>query len=239
MLQQISTNQASSSSLAAVNLFREMPIDERKRICCGLTTRSYTRGQRIVTQNDAPNDAYFILGGRVRATYFSETGKEVAFADLEGGEMFGVLSALDDLPRSIAVVALSDSLIVRMSSERFREFFSTDPEVAMKIALHLTTLVRRLTERVVEFSTLGVRNRVHAELLRLAQRSEPENNCAEIAPMPTHMEIANRVSTHREAVTRELSRLEKEVGLIDRADGALRILDVGRLRRLVQDVVGE
>ena len=29
-----------------------------------------------------------------------------------------------------------------------------------------------------------------------------------IDPMPTHTEIANRVATHREAVTRELRKLE-------------------------------
>ena len=31
--------------------------------------------------------------------------------------------------------------------------------------------VRDLTERVFEFSTLGVQNRVHAELLRLAKQA--------------------------------------------------------------------
>ena len=43
-----------------------------------------------------------------------------------------------------------------------------------------------------------------------------------ISPPPTHEEIASRISTHREAVTRELARLE-EMGLIAKESRVLRI----------------
>ena len=42
----------------------------------------------------------------------------------------------------------------------------------------LTRLVRSLSERVVEFSTLGVKNRIHAELLRLAREHMRDGNTA-------------------------------------------------------------
>ena len=68
--------------------------------------------------------------------------------------------------------------------------------------------IRSLTTRVYElFSTLAVNNRIQAELLRLASFTCQGGNSARIAPAPTHVEIASRVSSHREAVTRELNRL--------------------------------
>jgi len=95
---------------------------------------------------------------------------------------------------------------------------------------------------VVEFSTLAVNNRIHAELLRLArgQMTEPavDVDAVMIPQLPTHQEIANRISTHREAVGRELARLEK-LGLIARDGHALKILDVPHLARMVAEVKGE
>ena len=70
----------------------------------------------------------------------------------------------------------------------------------------LVTKIRALTTRVYEFSTLAVSNRIQAELLRLASLGTKEGKGARIAPAPTHTEIAARVSTHREAVTRELTQ---------------------------------
>ncbi len=102
----------------------------------------------------------------------------------------------------------------------------------------LTDLVRLLCERVVEFSTLGVKNRIHAELLRLAQKHMQDDNSAAISPVPTHADIASRVSTHREAVTRELNHLA-HAGVIERRSGVLVISDVAKLTRMVEEVRGE
>ncbi|MCE7916182.1 MAG: helix-turn-helix domain-containing protein, partial [Nitrosomonas sp. PRO5] len=57
-------------------------------------------------------------------------------------------------------------------------------------------------------------------------------NTAIIKPAPTHAELACFVSTHREAVTRELSELARN-RLIQRTGHELRVLDVERLRKMV------
>lgn len=97
--------------------------------------------------------------------------------------------------------------------------------------------MRRLTERVYDFSTLLVCSRIHAELLRMAQQHMATPNTAIISPAPTHTEIANLVSTHREAVTRELSRLTKKQ-MILRQGRDLHILDVNKLAEMVKVVRG-
>ena len=57
-------------------------------------------------------------------------------------------------------------------------------------------------------------------------------------PAPTHAEIASRVSTHREAVTRELNRLSK-VGLITREGAALIVHDLDSLAAMLHQMTGE
>ncbi len=102
----------------------------------------------------------------------------------------------------------------------------------------LTRQLRVLTERVFEFSALGAKNRLHAELLRLAREYMEDDNSAAISPIPTHSEIGQRITSHREAVTRELSAMSR-LGLVTREGSALIVPDVARLERLVKEVLGE
>ena len=56
-----------------------------------------------------------------------------------------------------------------------------------------------------------------------------------ITPVPTHSDIASRVSTHREAVTRELNDLVR-IGLLELPQGNdLVIRDMAELERLVAE----
>jgi CRP/FNR family transcriptional regulator, cyclic AMP receptor protein len=58
------------------------------------------------------------------------------------------------------------------------------------------------------------------------------------SPSPSLSEIADRVSTHREAVCRELSRLGS-IGLLRRERGDVRIADIARFEKLAREAKGE
>jgi CRP/FNR family transcriptional regulator, cyclic AMP receptor protein len=58
-----------------------------------------------------------------------------------------------------------------------------------------------------------------------------------LSPAPSLSDIANRISTHREAVSRELSRLTA-IGLL-RREGDLRITNVEKLVKLVDGAKGD
>lgn len=227
--------QPTAETLAGIELFRELPAEQRKAIAKSCHAHQYPAKHQIVAHADLSTNVYFIVSGQVRATIYSASGKEVTFRDLGPGEMFGDLSALDGEPRSATVITLADSLVLSMSGEGFIGVLRKHPEIALATLKDLAGLVRLLTDRIVEMSTLGVKNRIHAELLRLSQKGNRENNTVVIAPIPTHANIASRVSTHREAVTRELNDLA-HIGLVERRSGCLVIKDVERLVRMVEEV---
>lgn len=227
----------SAETLAGIELFQDLTVDDRKKLAASCRLHRFSKNQVVVRVRDETNDVYFIVSGLVRATIYSVSGKEVTFRDIGPGEVFGDLSAIDDLPRSSTVVTLQDSLILSMSSAVFWKTMEAHPSVATVELKRLTALIRLLSDRVFEFTTLGVRNRIHAELLRLAQDHSTGDNTAEISPAPKHADIASRISTHREAVTRELNELE-HAGLIERSGGAIVIRDVARLANMVKEVKG-
>jgi len=224
-----------NQSLSGVEMFAELAERELDALdqMCGW--RNYAAQEFVVGHQEPKTDVFFIVSGQVRVVVYSAAGKEVAFRDLGAGKSFGELSAIDGEPRSASVIALRPSLLASMSAATFRRILREHPEVAFQVMRYLTGLVRRLSDRVVEFSVLAVSNRIHAELLRLARERAGDAGEAVIAPAPTHAAIASRIATHREAVARELKALERD-GLLARRSGALVVTDLPRLARLVEDV---
>jgi CRP-like cAMP-binding protein len=223
--------------LEQVEIFQTLPERERERLAKRLSWKRYGAGEQIISHLDRSTDVFLVLQGKVRVVIYSLAGREVTFRDIEAGQYFGELAAIDGLPRTASIVALGDSVIASMTADMFWEILRAYPDAAARLVKNLTSSVRALTERVFEFSALAVNNRIHAELLRLAQDYMTGENVAVIDPVPTHAEIASRISTRREAVTRELNQLSR-AGVVQRRSGTLVVRDVERLRRLVQDIVG-
>jgi CRP/FNR family cyclic AMP-dependent transcriptional regulator len=189
----------------------------------------------IVNHTDPTTDVYFVLHGRVRVTMYSRTGREVILRDFGTGDYFGELAAIDGLSRTAAVVALAESVLAAMPAPVFWDALHAHGSIAEDVLKRLAGFVRTLNERVLEFSTLGVRNRIHAELLRLARESGEPGPVVAVRSPPSHAELASRVSTHREAVTRELGELAR-LGLLERRGNGLVITNLAELERLVRDV---
>lgn len=225
-------------TLSDIELFSGVADSDLETLVKQCRWRRYGAGEQIVGHEDETNDVYFIADGSVRVIVYSSAGKEIAFRDLRAGKSFGELSAIDGNARSANVIAHTDSVLASTSAESFHRILRDHPDVARNVMEYLVGLIRGLSDRVVEFSVLAVRNRVHAELLRLARDRGIDGNRAVIAPAPTHADIASRVSTHREAVTRELNALSRD-GLVERKEGALVICDVSRLARIVEKVLEE
>jgi CRP-like cAMP-binding protein len=229
--------QSTGQMLQVIEIFASVSPGELETLAKRFRWKRFEADRQIISHLDQSTDVFLVIEGVVRVIVYSPAGKEVTFRDIAAGEYFGELAAIDGLPRSATVAAVTDSLIACLSAEVFWEILRTYPDVAALVLKQLAGSVRGLTERVFEFSALAVRNRVHAELLRLARHHMIGENAAMIRPAPTHAELASRISTHREAVTRELNHLSRD-GLVERQAGALVIHDVERLARLVQNVVG-
>lgn len=229
--------QVAAETLSVIAVFRDLDIRERQQLARSMRIRKFAPRQVVVAHDDPSTDVYFVVSGQLRATLFSATGKEVSFQDIGAGEMFGELSAIDGQPRSTHVVTLAESLVASMGRDAFWSALLSHPQVTVFTLKRLTGLVRRHSERIFEYGTLGVKNRIHAELLRMARNVSGKGGEVEIPDPPTHAEIASRVATHREAVTRECRHME-ELGLIEWHPGRHVIKDVERLERMVREVRG-
>ncbi|MBV8795185.1 MAG: Crp/Fnr family transcriptional regulator [Hyphomicrobiales bacterium] len=204
------------------------------RHCIWLKTAA---GAWILGQTASDRDVYFVMTGRLRAVSHG-VRQDLIFSDMEAGSFFGELAALDGGPRSLSVFAVNDSTVAKMPSAVFVETMFTHRPLGEAVVATLVARNRAMTRRVGELGALDVRSRVHAELLRLARPDREDPKRAIILSPPNQSELASRINTRRETVSREINAMERE-GLIERRRGAIVINDAVRLSaRLEATAIG-
>ncbi|SMH59398.1 Crp/Fnr family transcriptional regulator [Azospirillum agricola] len=225
-------------SLDRIELLRPLSAEQRTAVARQCRWRRFEPDEQLIGHWAETSDVAFVVEGRVRVLSHSASGREISFHDIDAGQFVGEMSALDGRPRSASVVALAEGALVAFLAPRpFQELVAGHPDLALAMMGRLCDKLRTATDRIMELSTLGANNRVHAELLRLAKRGRADGAAAVVTPIPIHSDIAARVSTTRETVARVLSDLARD-GLVERRPDALVIRDVGRLEDLVEDVRG-
>src|SRR5207302_5124505 len=167
------------------------------RISEKCSTFTYKRHAEILGENDKTDDVFFILAGAVRINSISAKGREVIYSECSAGNIFGEFSAIDGLPRSASVQAVSDCVVARMPAAAFFELLHSNAPVATKLVELLVAKIRRTSQQVFEVAALSLRERLRRELLRLATTGERVGRSVLIKPAPTHQEIASHLGSHR------------------------------------------
>jgi CRP-like cAMP-binding protein len=187
----------------------------------------------LIETDDVGTDIFFLTSGVVRVLITPTPDREIILADINAGGYFGEMAAIDGQPRSAGILAITDATIAIMSAPVFRDVLRAHPDISEQLLKQLVGRIRTLDQRINEFSSMDVKHRIYAELLRRS-RPDPDNERqALVSPPPVHADIAARVSTRREMVARELKSLER-AGLLMKRRGAFVITNVPELVRMVQ-----
>ncbi|MDX1430867.1 MAG: Crp/Fnr family transcriptional regulator [Gammaproteobacteria bacterium] len=222
--------------LRALELFRGIPPRALDALAASCELRELATGQAALRHREPTSEVLVVLAGRLRATICSSSGHDIPFCDLERGDLFGELFAGEDEPVRADVLALAPTRLATISHASFDRLLRDHNEIAHRLLQHLSRMVRRCSARIVELGNPNVEQRVRAELLRLACDHAGDDNRAVIAPAPTLADVAGRVGTTREEVSREIARL-KRASLVTRRGGALVVTDLKRLSALVAPVL--
>lgn len=232
------TTVRSSLALRRVALFDALPDDRLDRVAQACRWQSVEAGQPLVLRAQDEGDVYFIVSGGVRITTYAASGRQVTFRDCGEGELFGELAAIDGGPRSADVLTLQPSVLASLAPADFRALLREEPLLAERVMLRLASLVRQLSERIIDLSTLEVPQRLQTELLRMAQAAGVADNRARLEPSPKHAALASQISTNREQITRELNALVRR-GVLQKDGKALVVADVQHLARAVANARGD
>ncbi len=220
-------------SLSNINMFLDLSEEQLEAISDMCDWQKLPAGQTVLASEDQTDLVFFVTMGRVAVKSFSSDGKEVTYNEIRAGGLFGEFSAIDGRPRSAFVQTIDESIIASLIGKQFRDLVQSVPGVGLRMSQHLIAKNRQLTERIYEYSTMSVKHRICAELIRLSESTAPGENSVAINPAPSHYELSTRLSTHREAVSREMSVLSA-AGIVETGRQKLKVLDVAKLREMLE-----
>jgi CRP/FNR family transcriptional regulator, cyclic AMP receptor protein len=104
-----------TETLARIPLFRSLSVDAIEQLDRQCAWRRWAARKWVLDYKDESTDVYFVVRGHVRVLIQATSGKESILRDIQDGEFFGELAAIDGQPRSAAIVAVTDSILAKMS----------------------------------------------------------------------------------------------------------------------------
>ena len=219
-------------SLSQIPLFQDVDAATIERQSKRCTWRTYEENELIMDYEDESRDVRFIIDGKVRIILRIATGKEVILSEMRDGEFFGEIAAIDEEGRSANVTALHRTKICAMPQSVFIEMVESQPSVNRKVLLILASRCRHLNSRLAEHCFLQTKHRLYTELLRQSRPRLGHDNQRSISPPPTQKDLASRIGTRREVVSREIANLKRN-RIVDKTTGALVLCDLPKLNALI------
>lgn len=208
------------SALSEIALFAALSESELQGLAQRAVEKRFAAGDPLFWEGEPCAGIFLIVEGTVKIFRTSPSGREVMLSIESAPATVAELPLFDGgtYPASVSAVAPVTALFINKND--FQQFCLQYPAVALKV---LAVVGRRLRQLVglVESITFGsVTQRLARMLLDSAQAAG-----ADAFDLPaTHQELASRLGTVREVVSRNLARFRAQ-GLIAIQDRQVRILN--------------
>lgn len=197
--------------------------------------KSFDKGTIIDKSSEKDHSLYLIEAGRVVPYFVGPNGQGVALSELKAGDIVGDMSAFGIVDPATYFEVTDDTVAFSLSRGQFFDSLRSVPEFAELVARALCLRLRIMERLYVESRLLPMRMRLYAELIRLGRRDAQGQ--LRISPAPTHAELARRIASQRETVTKQLSVLTK-FNVIEASRDFIAIKDETYLRSEINRELG-
>ncbi len=90
-------------------------------------------GEILFRQHDTGDSLYFVISGRLQAFVPDDRGKHQVIGEIIRGETVGEMAIFTGDPRSASIIALRDSVLVKLSKHAFEQVIAAYPAVSMNV----------------------------------------------------------------------------------------------------------
>lgn len=188
-------------------MFQNLSENELRKISLRFELLDLPMGEVLFYEKEPSNDMYIVLEGKVRASLFDEQGNELVLAELGPGEFIGEMGMIDQLPRSATVLAEENTRLAVLRRDTFLKIIKENPDIAVNVIKALVSRLRKTDDMVEALAFRNVESRIVKFLVELGkERGRVEGGFYKVRKM-THRELASRVGSSREAVTKALKAL--------------------------------
>ncbi len=188
-------------------LFKDLPEEDLRKISLGFEVMELSEGEILFYEKEPSDNAYIVLEGKLRASLFDEQGNELVLAEFGQGEFIGEMGMIDRLPRSATVIAEENTKLASLSRDTFFRLIRKNPDIGINVIKALVSRLRKADDMLEALAFRSVESRIVKFLLDFGKKGgRMERGKYKVRKM-THRDLASRIGSSREAVTKALKTL--------------------------------
>lgn len=126
--------------LKKVPFFELLRTDQLHRIVSILEPTGWAKGERVFEKGDSADSMYLVVLGNVGVSLHGEQDQLVA--TFCGGDFFGEMGILDDMPRSATAHVLENTEALMLEKEKLYGLLRAYPELGIGMLKALSRRVR-------------------------------------------------------------------------------------------------
>lgn len=190
----------------------------------------FKKGETILRPDDQARSVFYLKKGYARLYSISKNAQELTFIIYKPGDFFPLIPAINNIPVSYYMEALTLLEAYQVPVEDLRKFIKNNSEVLYELTTRILTRLGGVFTRM-EYAIFGnAQNKVAAIILLCAERFGQAEKKGILIQVPlTHQDIANLLGVARETVSIEMKKLQK-LGLIDYRGKHLIVKDIQKLK---------
>jgi CRP/FNR family transcriptional regulator len=200
--------------LSETQLFSSLDPVDLQELASAAHPRHLKAGEVLFLDGEPADRLFVIVSGSIRAFRVNAKGREQILHIERSGATLAEVPVFDDGPYPATAAAEEPTVVLSLSRKDFKQICFRHPQVAWAALRLLSSRLRRHAELINELALHDVGPRLARFLLAEGEehgRSTPEGIRLNLSL--TQQQLAGRIGSVREVVSRTLTRLEHD-GLI-------------------------
>jgi len=193
-------------TLRRVRIFSALSDAELEQVAAHARGRSYAAGQVLFLEGDPCEGMFLISEGKVRIFKTSPTGREMLLTMEQAPASVAEIPVFDGGPYPASAAAVTAATVHLIPREDFSALCRRNPEVGLKVLAVVGKRLRTLVSSLHQITFGSVRQRLAQSLLDLAE----QGGGSPIELPETREQLATRLGTVREVLSRNLSRFQSQ-----------------------------
>lgn len=216
-------------------MFQNLPANALAEIAACGTEHKLHQGQILFSANEPADGMYVVLSGSVRAFRENMDGREQTIHVERDGSTLAEVSVFDGGPYPSTTMAEEDSELLFLAREDVRRFMLKYTEVALTALAMMAKKLRTVASLAEQLALKDVSQRLATLLLEEAKRKNTQlQDGVSFSLSLSHTQLASRLGSVREVVSRSLQKLVQQEVLAIRGHRIV-ILDLETLRGLTEN----
>lgn len=219
-----------TAALKNTVLFGDLSIKELSLLARQAVKMHFKKGEMLFLSGEEAKGLFVIIDGKVRAFQHNAEGREHVMHVDTAGAVMAEVPIFDDGPYPASAMAEEDTNALFIGKQEMCQFCLDHPAFMFKALKLMAARVRRHAQMVEVLSFHEVGQRLALLLLAQSQLAgEPSSGHAAFHLSLSNHQIATRIGSVRDVVSRALTRLQHD-GLIVIDGRTITIPDVRALK---------